>query len=721
MYIEKLNISTFGKLNNFVLELSPGVNIVEGANESGKSTIAAFIKFMFYGFTAKERAAFVSWDTAGAAGTLTFNSGGHRYRIERALVTVGKDGKTSYRETVQLVDLSNNMPCHKGESPGELFFGVDADMFASTAFVSQLGTEVSGAKVSEGIENLLFSADETVNTQRALAKLDEARVLLLHKNSKGGRLYELTNEVAELEARLDRALKTAGEIQAKEAKLADLRKNEATAREKSERLQKKLEQFEAKTILGLFGRMHALEAKLAELKRKSESSGAPDPKLVGRMKNASARISQLRAQLESLPQSPPELPPPDARLERFCELGGREGIEAEEKNLQSGAKTRTAVGIILLILALGVVGGSLVPLALHREPLFLGVIAGAVMLALSVVLLSAGAGIRKRLAAFEAEFGSLDALESELRDRNAALEAAKRDSLARDDTQSLLDEALSAAAWEFGLTGDISAALERELASSEERGKAAAGLKSEYDKYSELLSGMREQLAGYDENDVRERLDDSIDTSDIDAANLTAMRREAEFTAKSAASLDKFSNQLERELAELYPTAEDAAKLNDRLCAAKLEQKKLAKKLDGLRLAEEKLTEASGKLRESVAPRLAADAGQLLAKVTDGRYGEVGVGSELELSCSTDAGQRSIDALSSGTRDAAYLALRLALCRLIFRKDAPPTVFDESFGRMDDSRTAAMLRLAAECEQSIILTISDREARLAGAHSHTIL
>ena len=82
MYIEKLNISTFGRLNSFELELSPGMNIVEGANESGKSTIAAFIKFMFYGFNQRERAALVSWDTAGSAGTLTLKTeAGRRYRI----------------------------------------------------------------------------------------------------------------------------------------------------------------------------------------------------------------------------------------------------------------------------------------------------------------------------------------------------------------------------------------------------------------------------------------------------------------------------------------------------------------------------------------------------------------------------------------------------------------------------------------------------------------
>ena len=55
MIIEKIQIHSFGKLEDFTLTLDEGVNIIEGPNESGKSTIAACIRFIFYGSTAKER------------------------------------------------------------------------------------------------------------------------------------------------------------------------------------------------------------------------------------------------------------------------------------------------------------------------------------------------------------------------------------------------------------------------------------------------------------------------------------------------------------------------------------------------------------------------------------------------------------------------------------------------------------------------------------------
>ena len=48
MIFESLYIKSFGKLNRTKISFTEGVNIIEGANESGKSTICAFIQFIFY-------------------------------------------------------------------------------------------------------------------------------------------------------------------------------------------------------------------------------------------------------------------------------------------------------------------------------------------------------------------------------------------------------------------------------------------------------------------------------------------------------------------------------------------------------------------------------------------------------------------------------------------------------------------------------------------------
>lgn len=48
MRIDKIEIDGFGKLNNFSLSLKDGFNLIYGENESGKSTLCAFLLSMFY-------------------------------------------------------------------------------------------------------------------------------------------------------------------------------------------------------------------------------------------------------------------------------------------------------------------------------------------------------------------------------------------------------------------------------------------------------------------------------------------------------------------------------------------------------------------------------------------------------------------------------------------------------------------------------------------------
>lgn len=46
MYIKSIHIASFGPLKEKEFTLTPGLNIFEGPNEAGKSSIAMFIKFM---------------------------------------------------------------------------------------------------------------------------------------------------------------------------------------------------------------------------------------------------------------------------------------------------------------------------------------------------------------------------------------------------------------------------------------------------------------------------------------------------------------------------------------------------------------------------------------------------------------------------------------------------------------------------------------------------
>ena len=74
MTINKLTIDEYGSLLEREFVLDDGMNIFEGNNESGKSTILSFIRFMLYGMprksptTVTERDRGISWNGGVAGG-----------------------------------------------------------------------------------------------------------------------------------------------------------------------------------------------------------------------------------------------------------------------------------------------------------------------------------------------------------------------------------------------------------------------------------------------------------------------------------------------------------------------------------------------------------------------------------------------------------------------------------------------------------------------------
>ena len=78
MYISKIRIYGFGRLKNLEMDFSKDINIIYGPNESGKSTILAFIKACLYGLSSRgnlsERTKYAPWDNPQSFGGEIFLS-----------------------------------------------------------------------------------------------------------------------------------------------------------------------------------------------------------------------------------------------------------------------------------------------------------------------------------------------------------------------------------------------------------------------------------------------------------------------------------------------------------------------------------------------------------------------------------------------------------------------------------------------------------------------
>ena len=92
MTMLELNLKHFGKYEQQKIRLTGGLNIIYGGNETGKSTIHAFIRAMLYGFERQRRAPDGAdeytlrqpWENGTwFAGNMRVSHGGQVYRIER--------------------------------------------------------------------------------------------------------------------------------------------------------------------------------------------------------------------------------------------------------------------------------------------------------------------------------------------------------------------------------------------------------------------------------------------------------------------------------------------------------------------------------------------------------------------------------------------------------------------------------------------------------------
>ena len=755
MIIEKIVIKSFGLITDMTLEFSDKVNVIEGQNEAGKSTIAAFIKYMLYGFDegdgsdTAERKKRINWDTGIAQGSMYVRVKDKRYLISRSTVPTDNAARTAYREEASIIDLETGAPAFGKLSAGDVFFGVDRELFDNTAFIGQIGdSSIDEGSVKESIENILFSGSEKINNQRAAMRVSEKMRSLLHESGTGGAIVDLIKREETLEERLEACREDNKLILEREAELHKIRLRRHEAEEKQNRLHELNSCYSNVVLIQSFDQLHALEE---EYEAKTEAYNAfidentragfvPDEKYLTDLAVARKGVNESYHTLGDAQENysaekravgiTKEIESSIALVE---ELGGEREIT---KRAEACGKKRTgffvgALGSLLLAIAAGIfeiaVWGAADMTALR---ITVGIIGGILLLS-SAALLVLGIAAGKALRIITGKFGTarLDDFKGKLAVINEA--RTRRDAMAESQENARLAVERARARYEEAKRSLTDLILKwGEEPPSSELGQFLDALEEKVRVFLEKKNQLFEEKTIVEIN-VRELRRTLADKSEIDVrAQVSPFKRKAmsgvdhdeiisgiEDTRARIAEEDRLAFDVENELSMLKSRSGDPGEYYSRIRAVADRREELQEKHKAYFIALDAINHASDNLRSGISPRLGEYATRMMEIMTDKKYTSFDVSDGLKVSFTDPNGEKkSIDFLSGGTRDMAYIAVRAALIDMLYT-EKPPVIFDESFAHQDNVRARAMMnmikQLSKEGCQSFIFTCRGRESVIA--------
>ncbi len=755
MIIEKIEIKSFGALTDTVMEFTDKVNVIEGQNEAGKSTIAAFLKYMLFGFGAaegdnSERAKRISWSTGRAEGSMVVKVKDRRYLVTRSTVpTKDSAGRDAYKEDSSIIDMESGTTSFGKLPAGEVFFGVNGELFENTAFVGQVGdSSINEGSVKASIENILFSGNERMNNQRAIAKITEKMEGLIHRGGQGGVIPDLARRRDELVAALERSNEDNKQMLAKETELYRIK---AEAKESAVRLEKLRdldECYKNVMIIQTFDQLYVLEednvakaeAYVSFMNENTRAGYVPTESYLGDISLARTALSEAGralAEADADYTRQKSVAGITREIESMIEVSDNMGGEAEVlATAKRGAISFLKNVGLAVLTALAAIAALVYEIAASGP-------AGDLIWRICVGLVGAaalvGTGVfvflllrdYKRIINLAEKFGvagyrdlegkiSVIGQAREKRDGMiASTEAARvKAEQARIDYENAKAE-LTRVIVRWGeeppvsglddfldkLVAKVSAFLERKNILFEEKSTAELTVRE-----------IRRTLADKNEIDIRAQVPpmkrkvlSNINHDDIISGIAALKSRIAE------CERDAFS--VESELVALRARAVDPVQLRIKIATLDERIKELRERHKSYFIALKAIESASDNLRAGVAPRLGEYATELMSVMTDKKYTKFAVSSGMKMTFTAEDGaQRSVDMLSGGTRDLAYIAVRMALIDMLY-SEKPPVCFDETFAHQDNIRARSMMRslahLAEEGYQSFIFTCRAREGALA--------
>lgn len=646
MKLVKCYVSSFGKLKDFTYDFSDELNVIKENNGWGKSTLATFIKVMFYGLNGSakrsvednERKKYRPWNsTEKFGGYVQFSWGNDEFVLERYFGVKESD------DTVKLSSVKTGKTFSNTDNLGKRIFEIDEEGFMSTTYFSQKDFEIkSNASLTAKFNSVCEISDEGAFDD-ALSKLEQKAKTYKYSGDRG-LISDVKREIFSVDEQIERAKRAEDVVQ--------------SLREETNNLQVETENLKTQTATLTERVTLAGKAEANALKRQRLSA------LTTQMQQLSSQMESVKKVLGNKTFSEQQIALAEQDEKQLitasanAKLIEEELMQIESEIPKKSTKTLSKKQILCtsIICSLFLIEGL--------TTIWFNLIAGVLGLVLFVVSVSLFAVLmigEKNKKKPDENQSVLDRHKAKLNEYNAIV----------SDCKTRLDEFLCGC----DLQGDIDygTAINHVKFASEK----LVSYEREYLRLQQESSLLKTELSGVPVQEV----EDIFSLKNQLTKTQTEYSEKSNLLASKRANLkryEEFSDSL-RELEE----KKDA--LSEKMETYKKEHEILLKTIDFLKMADDNLkTKYRAPLQDSLNKYLSfIDEGANNAKIDI----------DLHMTIEEKTGHVQTEYYSKGYQNLFEICKRFALTDVLFTGEKPFIILDDPFYNLDDNKLKNSLEL----------------------------
>lgn len=354
MQLIECYIENFGKFNKYHKSFTAGLNEIFDDNGWGKSTLAAFIKVMLYGFDdekkrtgEKERKKYEPWQGGEYGGRLTIQTEEGCFTICRTF------GKTEKNDEFKMLDASTGAESTRfSKEVGKELFQIDRDTFFNTLYIAQTDRK---AQVTNDIHARIGSQDhilEDISGYQEVEKRIKDELNHANPKRKGGFLYDLEKRLSEMRHEQEKLPELEATVERRREQLREAKRQKAVLQDRVKLLQEQRSRISS--YEGLAEKKKYYEELLKEKRTRREMLKQAENVFPGKLpeKEDSRNLQSLADRLQTASQQEELCRLTDGEQQELKELSQRfSGCPPTEETLSIYADKHTALQRLRMELA----------------------------------------------------------------------------------------------------------------------------------------------------------------------------------------------------------------------------------------------------------------------------------------------------------------------------------------------------------------------------------